>query len=82
VTERAEPPRDRSGRYAVLVVLCLTLGLAPFSPEPHVVGKIRWVAGGGHGMRASDIFDLFLHGLPWGLLIAALVVDLTRYARR
>ncbi len=66
----------------MLLVLCLTLGLAPFSPEPHIVGKLRWVAGGGHAMRVTDVFDLVLHGLPWGLLIAAFVVDLTRHARR
>ena len=70
------------GRYTLLLVLCLTLGLAPFSPEPHIVGKIRWVAGGGHGMRVADVFDLVLHGLPWALLIARLVADLTRRARR
>ena len=60
MTERARPPRDRFGRYAVLLVLCLTLGLAPFSPEPHIVGKLRWVAGGGHAMRVTDVFDLVL----------------------
>jgi hypothetical protein len=43
----------------------LTLGLAPFQPEPHIVGKIRWVMGGGKGMQAMDYFDLALHGLPW-----------------
>lgn len=43
----------------------LTLGLAPFAPEPHVVGKIRWVAGGAVGMTAMDWGDLVLHGAPW-----------------
>ena len=32
-------------RYALPVLFCLTLGLAPFTPEPHLVGKLRWVAG-------------------------------------
>ena len=42
----------------------LTLGLAPFFPEPHIVGKLRWVAGGAHGMAAIDWGDLLLHGAP------------------
>lgn len=49
----------------------LTLGLAPFFPEPHLVGKLRWVAGGAEGMGPQDWFDLFLHGAPWIWLIAA-----------
>ncbi|MFT4627415.1 MAG: rhodanese-related sulfurtransferase [Myxococcota bacterium] len=43
----------------------LTLGLAPFAPEPHLVGKLRWVAGGGVGMAPGDWFDLAMHGAPW-----------------
>lgn len=45
--------------------LCVALGLAPFSPEPHIVGKLRWVAGGAVGMGAMDWFDLLLHGAPF-----------------
>lgn len=51
----------------------LTLGLAPFVPEPHIVGKIRWVAGGAVGMKAIDWFDLVLHGTPWAWLAGTLV---------
>ena len=43
----------------------LTLGLAPFVPEPHIVGKLRWVAGGANGMQAMDYFDLILNVSPW-----------------
>jgi len=43
----------------------LTLGLAPFIPEPHLVGKIRWVLGGAHGMKLMDWGDLVMHGAPW-----------------
>lgn len=49
------------------------MGLAPFVPEPHVVGKVRWVMGGAVGMKAIDWFDLALHGLPWVWLLAASV---------
>jgi hypothetical protein len=57
---------------ALLVVAALTLGLAPFTPEPHVVEKLRMLA---HGelVRPIDLFDLLLHGTPWLLLIAKLI---------
>ena len=52
-----------------VLVACLTLGLAPFFPEPHILGKIRWIAGGANGMQPLDWFDFAFHGLPWLLLI-------------
>lgn len=55
---------------------CLTLGLAPFLPEPHIWGKLKWLAGGGHGMQPIDIFDTLLHGTPWLLAIRLLFVKL------
>ncbi|MEQ9262892.1 MAG: hypothetical protein RLP14_07025 [Owenweeksia sp.] len=56
-----------------MVLACLTLGMAPFVPEPHVWGKLKWVAGGAQGMNLMDWFDLLLHGTPWLLLLIALV---------
>ena len=55
--------------WKILVLLCLTLGLAPFQPEPHIWGKIKWIAGGANGMQPMDWFDFFLHGFPWILLL-------------
>lgn len=55
------------------VAMCLTLGLAPFTPEPHLVGKIRWLLGGGVGMTPLDYLDLLLHGLPWLALVILLL---------
>ncbi|MCB9679391.1 MAG: hypothetical protein H6737_30075 [Alphaproteobacteria bacterium] len=52
------------GALAIPLMLSLTLGLAPLTPEPHIVGKIRWVAGGAVGMGAMDWFDLVMHGAP------------------
>lgn len=49
-------------------IASLTLGLAPFVPEPHIIGKVRWVAGGAVGMTGMDWFDLFFHGFPWVFL--------------
>ena len=74
----ASPPTDpgaASGLAALVVpaaVASLTLGLAPFVPEPHLVGKIRWVLGGATGMGAADWFDLVMHGAPWVVLVLAL----------
>ena len=51
----------------VFLVAALTLGLAPFTPEPHVWEKLRMLAAG-ELSRPIDMFDLALHGLPWLLL--------------
>jgi hypothetical protein len=53
------------GQLLTWFLVSLTLGLAPFQPEPHIVGKIRWVAGGAIGMTGMDWFDLVSHGFPW-----------------
>lgn len=55
--------------WKFILLACLSLGLAPFYPEPHILGKLRWVAGGAVGMQAMDWFDLIWHGLPWLLLL-------------
>ena len=57
----------------ILLLLSFTLGLAPFFPEPHILGKIRWIAGGAVGMQPMDWFDVLLHGFPWLLLIGYLI---------
>jgi hypothetical protein len=51
---------------------CLTLGLAPYLPEPHVIEKIRWLATG-RRFRPVDVFDLVLHGAPWAWLAWSLL---------
>ncbi|MBT8394283.1 MAG: hypothetical protein HKO81_01195 [Flavobacteriaceae bacterium] len=55
--------------WRILILLCLTLGLAPFFPEPHILGKLKWIAGGANGMQFMDWFDVVLHGFPFVLLI-------------
>ena len=44
----------------LLVVLCLTLGLAPFVPEPPLLEKLKMLVAGELG-DPMDIFDLLLH---------------------
>ncbi len=67
---------SRKQRYLIAIALCLTLGLAPFFPEPHLIGKWRWLLGGAVGMQAMDWFDLLLHTAPFVLLIALVLTDL------
>ncbi|WP_417242557.1 RND transporter [Celeribacter sp.] len=55
-----------------LILICLTLGLAPFVPAPHVWEKLRMLVAGGL-VRPVDIFDLLFHGLPWVLLALKLL---------
>jgi len=64
---------NRKNILFILVVCCLTLGLAPFRPEPHLWGKLKWLAGGGDGMQLMDYGDLLLHGAPWIALIVSLI---------
>jgi hypothetical protein len=64
--------------WKLIGIACLTLGLAPFVPEPHLFGKVRWVAGGAVGMGALDWFDLCWHALPWILMLRILVLKLLK----
>lgn len=60
--------------WKLWLVVSLTLGLAPFVPEPHIVGKLRWLMGGAVGMKPIDWFDLVQHGFPFVLLFRALFI--------
>ncbi|WP_179020525.1 hypothetical protein [Winogradskyella forsetii] len=64
--------------WKFIILLCLTLGLAPFFPEPHIVGKIRWIAGGANGMTIKDWFDIVFHGFPFALLIRLVILTLIK----
>ncbi|OEU51156.1 MAG: RND transporter [Desulfobulbaceae bacterium S5133MH15] len=56
-----------------LLLLCLTLGLAPFTPEPHVWEKLKMLTAGTLS-NPVDIFDLAMHGLPFILLLLKLIL--------
>lgn len=66
--------KEYINNWSVVFILCLTLGLAPFVPEPHLWGKIKWVMGGAIGMTLMDWFDLLLHGFPYLLLIRLVIL--------
>ena len=55
--------------WRIIILGCLTLGMAPFFPEPHLWGKLKWVADGATDMALKDWFDVLVHGLPFVLLI-------------
>ena len=62
--------------WSVLILVCLTLGLAPFVP-PHIVGKLQMLVRG-KLVRPLDWFDLILHGTPWVILIIKAVATIKR----
>lgn len=61
--------------WRIALLTALTLGLAPFS-EPHIWGKLKWIAGGAVGMKPMDWFDTFLHGLPWVWLVTIILLKI------
>jgi hypothetical protein len=64
--------------WLLVLLACLTLGLAPYTPEPHIVGKLRWALGGAAGMQWIDWGDLLFHAIPWLLLIRLIVLRFRR----
>lgn len=54
--------------WELVILAALTLGLAPFVPQPHIVEKLRMLFKGTLS-RPIDWFDLVMHGIPWILLI-------------
>jgi hypothetical protein len=54
-----------------LTIAAVLLGLAPMSPEPHLVEKLRMLAAGSLS-KPIDIFDLLMHGTPLVLLVLKL----------
>ncbi|WP_179376616.1 hypothetical protein [Winogradskyella wichelsiae] len=45
-------------KWRLIILLCRTLGSTPFFPEPYLIDKIRWVAGGANGMTFKDYVDV------------------------
>ena len=62
--------------WSLLVLACLTLGLAPFN-TPHIWEKLQMLARG-QLVRPIDWFDFILHGTPWGLLIIKAIASLVQ----
>ena len=61
----------------LVILLCLTLGLAPFMPEPHIVEKLRMLKQGTL-TKPIDIFDMLLHAAPFLLALIKLALMLRK----
>lgn len=64
--------------WKIIILLCLTLGMAPFFPEPHIWGKFKWILGGARGMVFMDWFDVLLHGFPFIMLLRKIILSLIK----
>lgn len=68
--------KETINNWRFVILLSLTLGLAPFVPEPHIFGKVKWILGGANGMQMMDWFDFFFHGIPFFLLLRLILLKL------
>ena len=74
--DKKEPVKFNNplNQWGPIILMCLTLGLAPFFPEPPVWGKVKWVAGGAAGMKLMDWLDFLFLGFPWTLLLRLIII--------
>jgi hypothetical protein len=56
---------------AILIALAAWMAVAPISPEPHLIEKLRMLSQGTL-TKPLDIFDLLLHSAPIVLLLVRL----------
>jgi hypothetical protein len=69
---------NKTRQYLILAFIgSLTLGLAPFTPEPHIWKQIMNLTLG-RKMLGIDWFDLFMHGAPWIAFFVLLMVEVKR----
>ena len=61
--------------YPLLIFAAVFMLLAPFRPMPHVLEKMIMLKNGTL-TKPIDIFDLFFHLVPLGLLIVKILRDL------
>ena len=63
--------------WNLAIIAALTLGLAPFFPEPHIWEKLKMLIAG-ELAKPIDIFDLVLHAAPWLLLLLKVLREIVR----
>ncbi len=56
-----------------LIAISIMLGLAPFTPQPHLFEKFQMLVSGNLS-KPIDIFDMLMHGTPVVLLVLKLVL--------
>jgi hypothetical protein len=62
--------------WAMVIILCATLGLAPFTP-PHIIEKLSMLVKG-NSIKPLDWFDLLFHGFPWIILMLKIMAYLMK----
>lgn len=67
--------------WSILLLAAVTLGLAPFTPEPHLWEKLKMLAAG-ELSRGIDWFDLAMHGAPFLLLLLKAVREASTVQNR
>ncbi|MFZ1813626.1 MAG: hypothetical protein WBO55_03900 [Rhizobiaceae bacterium] len=66
--------------WNLVIIACLTLGLAPFFPEPHLWEKLKMLVAGTL-VKPLDIFDMLMHATPFIIALVKFVMPyLTRTA--
>lgn len=63
--------------WPLVIILCATLGLAPFTPQPHLVEKFILLINGQLN-SFIDIFDFLMHLSPFILLLLKTILRLKR----
>ena len=61
--------------WVVVVLLSITLGLAPYTPQPHIIEKLILLTNGELN-RPVDIFDFLMHLSPFILLTLKVILSL------
>lgn len=59
--------------FWALIIASLTLGMAPFLPEPHVWEKCKMLFDA-NLTKPVDIFDFIMHGAPLALLALKTII--------
>ena len=57
--------------WTIIIIACLTVGLAPYNP-PHIWTKTILLVTGNLPLPV-DWWDLFFHWLPWAFLVLKIV---------
>jgi hypothetical protein len=66
--------------WVVVILLCTTLGLAPYTPQPHVIEKLILLTNG-QLSNPVDIFDFLMHLSPFILLTLKIILNLKKSAQ-
>ena len=67
--------------WTIVLLASATLGLAPFTPEPHVWEKLKMLVSGDLS-RGMDWLDLMMHGAPFLVLALKAVREQAKVRKR